>query len=67
MLFPYMTDINRCRTFCGVVIREWLPEESVTATHIFAYHHGQDIMDAIFGKGPKNTDSLFSAENGYLK
>ena len=48
------------------VTRQWLPEESVTAAHIFAYHHGQDVMDAIFGKDPKNTNSLFSAENGLL-
>ena len=52
---PQMRDFLWC-----CVTRHWLPEDSIAAAYIFAYHHGQDVMDAIFGKDPKNADSLFS-------
>jgi hypothetical protein len=46
------------------VLGEWLVKESVTAAHLFAWMHGQDTMDAIFGKTAE--PELFSARNGLL-
>lgn len=36
----------------------------VEAAHLFPYIHGQDVMDAIFGK--KRPPQLFSAMKGLL-
>jgi HNH endonuclease len=46
------------------ILGSWEAREHMTAAHIFPYMHGQDVMDAIFGKtkGP----GLFSPSNGLL-
>ena len=44
------------------VLGSWV--ESGTAAHLFAYMHGQDMMNAIFGK--KKNPELFSPRNGLL-
>jgi HNH endonuclease len=46
------------------ILGEWLHSKHTTAAHLFAYMHGQDTMDAIFGK--TKTPELFSARNGLL-
>lgn len=43
------------------IAREWM---LCRATHIFAYHHGQDMMTSIFGA--KAIGELFSVKNGIL-
>lgn len=37
---------------------------ATTAAHLFAYKHGQDTMDAIFG--PTEPPELFSPKNGLI-
>ncbi|KAE8164545.1 hypothetical protein BDV40DRAFT_298344 [Aspergillus tamarii] len=46
------------------IFGQWLSAEGVTAAHLFAWMHGQDTMDAIFGK--TSEPELFSARNGLL-
>lgn len=46
------------------VIGEFLDESAITAAHIFAHFHGQEIMDAIFGA--MDPPELFSPRNGIL-
>jgi hypothetical protein len=48
-----------CPIFC-----DYFPKDTMTAAHLFAYKHGQETMDAIFG--PTNTPELFSPRNGLL-
>lgn len=42
----------------------WQRESGVEAIHIFAYWHGQNVMDAIFGQ--MKEPELFSPRNGLL-
>jgi HNH endonuclease len=42
----------------------WVPKSFTKAAHIFAYHHGQDMMAAIFGD--EAIGELFSPKNGIL-
>ena len=44
--------------------QKWVPPQSTTAAHIFAYQHGQDCMDLIFGE--EAAGELFSPNNGIL-
>lgn len=46
------------------IIKTWVPQRSATAAHLFAYMHGQDVMDSVFGvmKNPE----LFSPLNGLI-
>ena len=46
------------------IIGDYLDEELIQASHLFPYMHGQDTMDAIFGK--KRPEELFSPRNGLL-
>ncbi|KAN0074034.1 hypothetical protein V8E54_007971 [Elaphomyces granulatus] len=46
------------------ILGEWIHSKHTTAAHLFAYMHGQDTMDAIFGT--TKTPELFSARNGLL-
>ncbi|KAL2013900.1 hypothetical protein VTN00DRAFT_1425 [Thermoascus crustaceus] len=43
------------------ILSEWFPESDTRAGHLFAYMHGQDTMDAIFGK--TQPPELFSPRN----
>ena len=45
-------------------MKEWFFHASTQAAHLFAYMHGQDLMDSIFGVMP--TPELFSPLNGLL-
>jgi hypothetical protein len=49
--------------WCPISGQYHMPE-LIVAGHIFAYHHGQDILDAIFGL--QETPELFSEHNGIL-
>ncbi|KAL9099680.1 MAG: hypothetical protein Q9163_004854 [Psora crenata] len=49
--------------WCPITSRFW-PPSATTAAHIFAFHHGQDTMDAIFGK--MEEPELFSPSNGLM-
>lgn len=46
------------------IISEWFPKSDTRASHLFAYMHGQDTMDAIFGK--TQPPELFSPRNGLI-
>ena len=46
------------------VLGDWCSNIDVEAAHLFPYMHGQDVMDAMFGK--KRPPQLFSAMNGLL-
>ncbi|KAJ6092766.1 hypothetical protein N7486_008055 [Penicillium sp. IBT 16267x] len=46
------------------ILGSWEHEYNVTAVQLFPYMHGQEIMNAIFGK--KSSLELFSAQNGLL-
>ncbi|RAQ50236.1 hypothetical protein AFGD_011576 [Aspergillus flavus] len=46
------------------VLGDWCSDDDIQAAHLFPYMHGQDVMDAIFGK--KRPPQLFSALNGLL-
>jgi hypothetical protein len=46
------------------VLGDWEVAQHVTTAHLFAYMHGQDAMDAVFGKAKK--PELFSPRNGLL-
>ena len=56
-------DPRRDFLWCPI-IKTWVHEEHTTAAHLFAYMHGQDVMDAVFGvmKNPE----LFSPLNGLI-
>ena len=53
------TDMYWCPITCT-----WYNSYGVKAAQIFAYHHGQPMMSAIFGKDANN--ELFSINNGVL-
>ena len=57
-------DSDRGALWCAVT-RRWVDVESSTAAHIFAYHNGEDTMDAIFGTEPAGSE-LFSPLNGLI-
>jgi HNH endonuclease len=42
----------------------WWPRAHTRAAHLFAYMHGQEVMDSIFGR--TNPPELFSPKNGIL-
>jgi hypothetical protein len=46
------------------IIRDWFPRVSTCAAHLFAYMHGQDLMDTVFGVMEK--PELFSPLNGMI-
>jgi hypothetical protein len=46
------------------IFGHYFPPNDMTAGHLFAYMHGHDAMDAIFG--PSKTPELFSPCNGLL-
>lgn len=46
------------------IIGDWRDKESVVAGHLFAHMHGQDTMDAIFGK--TDFPELYHQRNGIL-
>ncbi|KAB8272818.1 hypothetical protein BDV30DRAFT_239130 [Aspergillus minisclerotigenes] len=46
------------------ILGQWVSDDHITAAHLFAWMHGQDTMDAIFGKTAE--PELFSARNGLL-
>lgn len=46
------------------VMGAWFMDNQVIAAHLFAHMHGQETMDAIFGK--KKTSELFSPRNGLM-
>ncbi len=49
--------------WCPIAGSVW-PETSITAAHIFAWSHGQEMMTSIFGE--RNPPELFSPYNGLL-
>jgi hypothetical protein len=46
------------------ILGEWFLRKQMTAAHLFAYMHGQETMDSIFGK--TKTPELFSPKNGLI-
>lgn len=46
------------------VLKDWVYEDNTTAGHIYAYKHGQHMMESIFG--PEAKDELFSPRNGLI-
>jgi hypothetical protein len=46
------------------IVGKWTNPKDMKAAHLFAYVHGQDTMDAIFGE--TKTPELFSPKNGIL-
>ncbi|KAI9765070.1 MAG: hypothetical protein M1839_005617 [Geoglossum umbratile] len=46
------------------ILSTWVNSVNATAAHLFAYMHGQDVMNSIFG--PTNPPELFSALNGLI-
>ena len=46
------------------IVKDWFDARFTSASHLFAYMHGQDTMDAIFG--PTDTPELFSPLNGLI-
>lgn len=65
-----LIDSYQCRhpdiktNFWCPIMKEWFFHASTQAAHLFAYMHGQDLMDSIFGVMP--TPELFSPLNGLL-
>lgn len=57
-------DSDRGALWCAVTKR-WVEVEATTAAHIFAYHNGEDTMDAIYGPEPAGSE-LFSSLNGLI-
>ena len=56
-------DLDRPFMWCPIVAG-WVKNSESKAAHIFAFKHGQDVMDEIFG--PIDTPELFSPRNGIL-
>ena len=56
-------DTRRKFLWCPV-LKDWFVEELTTAAQLFAYMHGQEVMDALFG--PMNPPELFAPQNGIL-
>ncbi|KAL1846747.1 hypothetical protein Plec18170_009038 [Paecilomyces lecythidis] len=46
------------------ILHQYIAQENTTAAHIFSYKHGQECMDAIFGK--QSSPELFSERNGLI-
>ncbi|KAJ9298211.1 hypothetical protein DTO271G3_3816 [Paecilomyces variotii] len=46
------------------ILERWTPEKQMTAVYLFAWMHGQDTMDAIFGT--TDAPELFSPKNGLM-
>jgi hypothetical protein len=46
------------------VIKTWVPQSITKAAHLFAYMHGQDVMDSVFGV--MENPELFSPLNGMI-
>lgn len=45
-------------------MKTWVPEDATNAAHLFAYMHGQDVMNSVFGV--MEEPELFSPRNGML-
>jgi hypothetical protein len=56
-------DPRRLTLWCPI-IKDWVPQTHGIAAHIFAYMHGQEVMDTIFGMMEK--PELFSPLNGMI-
>ncbi len=54
---------NRKWLWCPI-LKEWVAESEATAAHLFAYMHGQAVMNSIFGA--MDPPELFSPLNGIL-
>lgn len=46
------------------ILGDWMRSSQMVAAHLFGYMHGQQTMDAIFGK--TKTPELFSPRNGLM-
>lgn len=46
------------------IIKTWVPQDLTNAAHLFAYMHGQEVMDSVFGVMEK--PELFSPLNGMI-
>ena len=46
------------------ILKTWKEAKATQAAHLFAYMHGQEVMDAIFG--PTASSELFSPRNGMI-
>ena len=57
-------EMARTALWCAVTKR-YVDVENATAAHIFAYSNGEDMMDAIFGRGSAEPE-LFSPLNGLI-
>ena len=57
---PNTLNDERCLSYSGV----YRDAAQVTASHLFAYKHGEDAMDDIFGK--IRPEELFSSRNGII-
>jgi hypothetical protein len=57
------TDPDNEHLWCPI-LKMWVPQEFATAAHIFAYRHGQDVMDSVFGI--MENPELFSPLNGMI-
>jgi hypothetical protein len=58
-------DPNPKRDFLWCpILKRWITQEGATAAHLFAYMHGQNVMDSIFG--PMDPPELFSPLNGII-
>jgi HNH endonuclease len=63
-LFKDMNLIDeRGYAWCPI-LHDWYEQEDMTASHIFSYKHGQEMMDEIFGKF--RPSELFSSRNGIV-
>ena len=54
----------RCGHLWCPITQQWVPPEGIKAVHIFAYQHGQDCTDFIFGE--EAAGELSSPNNGIL-
>jgi hypothetical protein len=46
------------------ILKTWVLEQYTTAAHLFAYMHGQEVMDTVFGV--MDPPELFSPRNGMI-
>ncbi len=56
-------DPRRPSLWCPI-LKTWVHERDTTAAHIFAYMHGQDVMNSVFGS--MESPELFSPLNGMI-
>lgn len=63
LLQDYNSLDNKGNAWCPI-LGAYIDSDWVTASHLFAYKHGQETMDAIFGQ--IRPTELFSSRNGLI-